>query len=106
MKPIWIANTNQGYMVGDYTSTSFTGDGKAHTVFSVAKPPAGGVSTSCYPTNTGCYQRMAQATFDITAIPAQRWASAGTRFATGRAGVSRTPRTIRRRTSSLPRGLY
>ena len=42
MKPIWIANTNQGYMVGDYTSTSFTGDGKAHTVFSLAKPPAGG----------------------------------------------------------------
>lgn len=69
MKPIWIANTNQGYMVGDYTSTSFTADGKAHTVFSLAKPPAGGVNASCYPTNTGCYQRMAQATFDITAAP-------------------------------------
>jgi hypothetical protein len=69
MKPIWIANTNQGYMVGDYTSTSFTDDGKAHTVFSLAKPPAGGVNASCYPTNTGCYQRMAQATFDITAAP-------------------------------------
>lgn len=69
MKPIWIANTNQGYMVGDYTSTSFTDDGKAHTVFSLAKPPAGGVNASCYPTNTGCYQRMAQATFDITVAP-------------------------------------
>ena len=26
----WIANTDQGKMVGDYMSTSFTGDGKAH----------------------------------------------------------------------------
>ena len=67
MNPQWTANTNQGYMVGDYTSTSFTGDGKAHTVFTYAKPPAG--RTSCYPTNTGCYQRMAQATFDVTNPP-------------------------------------
>lgn len=67
MNPQWIANTNQGLMVGDYTSTSFTADGKAHTVFTYAKPPVG--RTSCYPTNTGCYQRMAQATFDVTAAP-------------------------------------
>jgi hypothetical protein len=67
MNPQWIANTNQGLMVGDYTSTSFTSDGKAHTVFTFAKPPVG--RTSCYPTNTGCYQRMAQATFDVTAPP-------------------------------------
>jgi hypothetical protein len=67
MNPQWIANTNQGYMVGDYTSTSFTGDGKARTVFTYAKPPVG--RTSCYPTNTGCYQRMALATFDVTAAP-------------------------------------
>jgi hypothetical protein len=69
-KPIWVAFTNQGYMVGDYTSSSFTGDGKLHTVFSLAKPPAGGVNASCYPNNTGCAQRLAQATFDITAPPA------------------------------------
>ena len=67
MRPTWIANTNQGYMVGDYTSTSFTADGKAHAVFSDAKPPDG--RASCYPTNTGCHQRMAKATFDITAPP-------------------------------------
>ena len=41
MNVTWIANTNQGRMVGDYTSTSFTSDGKAHTVFSIAKPPNG-----------------------------------------------------------------
>jgi BNR repeat-like domain len=67
MNPQWIANTNQGLMVGDYTSTSFTGDGKAHTVFTLAKPPVG--RTACYPTSTNCYQRMAKATFDITAPP-------------------------------------
>ena len=39
----WIANTNQGRMVGDYMSTSFTGDGKAHPVFAWAKPPTGSV---------------------------------------------------------------
>jgi len=32
-------NTNQGYLVGDYISTSFTGDGKADPVFSLASRP-------------------------------------------------------------------
>jgi hypothetical protein len=67
MNPQWTANTSQGYMVGDYTSTSFTGDGKAHTVYAYAKPPAG--RTSCYPTNTGCYERMGQTAFDVTNPP-------------------------------------
>ena len=69
MKVPWIANTNQGYMVGDYISTSFTGDGKAHPVFSLAKPPDSGPNGSCYPNNTGCHQRMTSATFDITLPP-------------------------------------
>jgi hypothetical protein len=60
----WIANTNQGYMVGDYISTSFTSDGKAHPVFSWAKAPTS--TTSCYPTLTGCNQRMASVSIDIT----------------------------------------
>ncbi len=59
MKVAWIANTNQGRMVGDYTSTSFTADGKAHPVFSLAKQNAGSVFT----------QRMASATFDINKPP-------------------------------------
>jgi hypothetical protein len=33
----WLANTNQGRMVGDYISTSFAGNGKAFPVFAVAK---------------------------------------------------------------------
>jgi hypothetical protein len=35
----WIANTTQGRMVGDYVSTSFTGDGDAHPVFVSARDP-------------------------------------------------------------------
>ncbi len=37
----WLPLTNQGYMVGDYISTSFTPDGKAHPVFAVATAPTG-----------------------------------------------------------------
>ncbi len=66
--PSWIANTNQGRMVGDYMSTSFTGDGNAHPVFSLAKAPDTG---TCYPptANNVCRQRMASATFDIDPAP-------------------------------------
>ena len=56
MKVAWIANTDQGRMVGDYTSTSFTGDGKAHPVFSLAKINSGSLFR----------QRLSSATFDIT----------------------------------------
>ena len=67
MQEQWVANTNQGYMVGDYISTSFTGDGKAHPAFSQAKPPNSG--SSCYPSNTACNQRLTTGTFDITIPP-------------------------------------
>ena len=61
-------------MVGDYISTSFTGDGKAHPVFSLAKPPDSGANGSCYPNNTGCHQRLTSVTFDIThAAAGRRW---------------------------------
>ena len=53
----WVANTDQGRMVGDYISTSFTGDGKAHPVFALAKAPTGSVFA----------ERAASASFDITA---------------------------------------
>jgi len=39
----WLALTNQGYMVGDYMSTSFDPLGKAHPVFAIAHAPSGGV---------------------------------------------------------------
>jgi hypothetical protein len=41
MKPVWMANTNDGYMTGDYISTSFAG-GTPHPVFALARCPANG----------------------------------------------------------------
>jgi len=58
----WLAATNQGRMVGDYMSTSFTSDGKAHPVFSVAKAPIG----SCNQGSLTCSQRLSSSTFDIS----------------------------------------
>jgi hypothetical protein len=42
MSLTWLASTTQGFMVGDYISTSFA-SGTAHTVFAVANAPTGGV---------------------------------------------------------------
>jgi len=38
----WLANTSQGFMVGDYISTSFSG-GTSHPIFAVANAPTAGV---------------------------------------------------------------
>src|SRR5579885_3566871 len=40
MNVTWLANTTDGYMVGDYIATSFSG-GKAFPVFAVASAPTG-----------------------------------------------------------------
>jgi hypothetical protein len=63
----WTANTDGGRMVGDYISTSFTADGKAHPVFASAKPPTGSVFA----------ERAASATFDPTAPPVSPRVRAG-----------------------------
>jgi hypothetical protein len=50
----WIAPTSQGPMVGDYISTSFSNDGKAHGTFAVANAPSGSVrDEAIYTTATG-----------------------------------------------------
>jgi hypothetical protein len=85
MRMSCIVLTNQGRMVGDYMSTSFTGDGKAHPVFATAKAPTGSVFS----------QRAATATFDITAQ------QVGTRVRTGKDRVY--PSKNRRDTLELPR---
>jgi len=41
MNPTWLANTNQGRMVGDYISTSIVGNGNAFPAFAVAKKNKG-----------------------------------------------------------------
>jgi len=64
----WIAQTDQGPMVGDYISTSFAGGPLAFPVFAIAKPPVSGVFN----------ERAATARFDVTIpqagkpIPARR----------------------------------
>lgn len=40
MRPNWLAPTNDGYMTGDYISTSFTG-GKPHPVIAIGRQPSG-----------------------------------------------------------------
>lgn len=57
----WLPLTNQGYMVGDYISTSFTPDGKAHPVFAVANAPSGGVfDVAMYSPASGLTLKSAQ----------------------------------------------
>ena len=60
-KLAWIAQTDQGPMVGDYISTSFAGGPLAFGVFAIAKPPVNGVFN----------ERAASARFDVT-IPQAR----------------------------------
>jgi hypothetical protein len=48
----WLASTTQGFMVGDYISTSFSG-GVAHPLFALGKPPAGGLFDEAMNTATG-----------------------------------------------------
>jgi hypothetical protein len=55
-KMAWIAQTDQGPMVGDYISTSFAGGPLAFPVFAIAKPPTSGVFD----------ERAASARFDVT----------------------------------------
>ena len=81
----WIANTDQGRMVGDYMSTSFTGDGKAHPVFAIAKAPTGSVFA----------ERAASATFDPTAPQVAPRVRAGNERAVYRGPNRRPGSTIR-----------
>jgi hypothetical protein len=55
-KLAWIAQTDQGPMVGDYMSTSFAGGPLAFPIFAIAKPPTSGVFD----------ERAASARFDVT----------------------------------------
>ena len=52
----WIAQTDQGPMVGDYISTSFAGGPLAFPIFAIAKPPVSGTFN----------ERAASARFDVT----------------------------------------
>lgn len=53
MRLDWIADTNRGRFVGDYISTSFTSDGRAHPVVSIGLGPAGSEFNQAIFTPTG-----------------------------------------------------
>jgi hypothetical protein len=53
----WLANAG-GPMVGDYISTSFASDGKAHPVIEVANAPSGGVFDEATYTPAGGLQAV------------------------------------------------
>lgn len=53
MTVTWLASTTQGFMVGDYISTSFNGSGVAHAAFAVATAPSGGVFNEATFTQAG-----------------------------------------------------
>jgi BNR repeat-like domain len=52
----WLANTNQGRMVGDYISTSYGSDNLAHGVFATASTPTSG--TNCGDVQDNCVEPM------------------------------------------------
>jgi hypothetical protein len=49
----WVAQSNQGPMVGDYISTSFSSDQKAHPAFAVANAPGAQLDEAMYAPNPG-----------------------------------------------------
>ncbi len=50
----WLPLTTQGFMVGDYQSTSFDSRGAAHPVFAVATAPNGSVlNEAMFTTSSG-----------------------------------------------------
>lgn len=56
----WLANTNQGRMVGDYISTSFLADGSAHPVIAVASEPGAQFDEAMYTPVAGLAARAAR----------------------------------------------
>src|SRR5438105_3255344 len=52
----WTATTTQGRMVGDYISTSYDANGKAHGVFATASAPTSG--TNCSDVLDNCAEPM------------------------------------------------
>ena len=75
MSPLWLPNTSQGRMVGDYISTSYGSDNLAHGVFGLARTPTTGTSTSC--TTTALDNCVAPIATSATGTAAGAQSSAG-----------------------------
>ena len=71
MKLTWLAATTQGFMVGDYISTSIVpGDDDATPVFAVARPPSGTVLHEATFTTSEDLLRMVGGSIVATGDPA------------------------------------
>ncbi len=62
----WLADTNQGRMVGDYISTSFNASGMAFPFFAVASAPTGG--KTCGKGHATCHEALFTLGSGVTAL--------------------------------------
>jgi hypothetical protein len=70
MSLTWLPLTTQGYMVGDYISTSIVpGDDDATPVFAVASPPTG-TALTCIAAGTICHEAAYTTSEDLATIGA------------------------------------
>ena len=86
----WLPLTSQGYMVGDYFSTSFV-EGTPYPAFAVASPPTSGGS-SCFTATPNCDQAM----FTVKGGLSSAHAAAATAARSARVRAGR-PRIVRLR---------
>jgi hypothetical protein len=70
----WLPNTNQGRMVGDYMSTSYS-NGLAHGLFEVATLPTGNLSRDCASATPNCHQALTTNTTGLSAPAGEARAS-------------------------------
>ncbi len=79
----WLPLTSQGFMVGDYESTSFSG-GQAFPVFAVANAPAGSVLDEALFTVAGGFSVIAAGAGTVTQSGATSTSSATSTAGTNR----------------------
>jgi hypothetical protein len=78
MTVTWLPSTTQGFMVGDYISTTFNSVQTAHGVFAVASAPSGGVFNEAMFTTTSGITRAAGLVGEVAAtehVPAGAFGS-------------------------------
>ena len=88
----WLPNTNQGRMVGDYTSTSYA-NGLAHGFFAVATLPTGNLSRDCVTATPNCHQALTTNTTGLSAAVAEA-RSSGDGVVVSPGSVPSSPRPV------------
>jgi len=78
MSPLWLPNTSQGRMVGDYISSSYA-NGLAHGLFEVATLPTGTFSRDCATASPNCHQALTTNSTGVSAPAGGEVSSTGDR---------------------------